>query len=113
MSIHQPVPAELAAANSRSTAFSFGIEEEYFVVELDNKRLADRSRPYFLRDCRKLLGGVVQKEMLQSQLEIATPVMYGADAALRHLREMREAIATLAARHELAIGASGTYPLAA
>jgi len=113
MSIQQPLPAQLVPVPADPTAFSFGIEEEYFVVELDNKRLATRSRPYFLRDCRKSLGDVVQKEMLQSQLEIATPVMTDAGEALEHIRSTRRLIADLATGHELGIVASGTYPLAA
>ena len=113
MSIQQPMPGQFAPVPVEPSAFSFGIEEEYFVVELDNKRLATRSRPYFLRDCRKSLGDIVQKEMLQSQLEIATPVLTDAREGLRHIRGTRRAIADLAARHELGIVASGTYPLAA
>lgn len=113
MSIQESLPATLIPATPETTAFSFGIEEEYFVVEMDNKRLANRSRPYFLRDCRKSVGAAVQKEMLQSQLEIATPVLTDARAAHEHIVGTRRAIAELAARHELGIVASGTYPLAA
>lgn len=93
--------------------FTFGMEEEYFVVEVDHRRLASRSRPYFLRDCRRELGDLVQKEMLQSQLEIATPVMSDPAQAARYLRTARDNIADIAHRHGLGIVASGTYPLAA
>lgn len=113
MSMHDAAAAQTYPVAPEAPPFTFGIEEEYFVVELDNKRLANRSRPYFLRDCRKSLGDVVHKEMLQSQLEIATPVMTDSAAALAHLRAARHAVAGLADRHELAIVASGTYPLAA
>lgn len=113
MSIQETLPAARFAVAPDAPPFTFGIEEEYFVVEQDNKRLANRSRPYFLRDCRKSLGELIHKEMLQSQLEIATPVHTDAAAALDQIRATRHAIAALADRHELAIVASGTYPLAA
>jgi carboxylate-amine ligase len=113
MSIQQTVPAPPVPPVTAAPPFPFGIEEEFFVVELDNKRLASRSRPYFLRDCRKMLGELVHKEMLQSQLEIATPVLADTGAALEMLRGARRALAELADRHDLAIVASGTYPLAA
>lgn len=113
MSIQETLPAALTPAAADAAQFTFGIEEEFFVVEQDNKRLANRSRPFFLRDCRKALGDLVQKEMLQSQLEIATPVHSDVGAALDQIRTTRQAIAELADRHELAIVASGTYPLAA
>lgn len=113
MSIQETLPATLNPVAPDVPPFTFGIEEEYFVIELDNKRLANRSRPYFLRDCRKTLGALLQKEMLQSQLEIATPVLTSAAEAQDLIRGTRRAVAELADRHELAIVASGTYPLAA
>ncbi len=95
-----------------SGSFTFGIEEEYFIVETRHKRLAVRSRPEFIAECKEALGGIVDAEMLQSQIEIATPVLDDMGEALRELQQARTTIGAIGARHGLCIAAAGTYPLA-
>ncbi len=95
-----------------SGPFTFGIEEEYFIVEARSKRMALRSRPKFITECKDALGGIVDAEMLQSQIEIATPVLDDMGEALRELHQARTTIGTIGARHGLSIAAAGTYPLA-
>jgi carboxylate-amine ligase len=95
-----------------SGPFTFGIEEEYFIVEARSKRMAVRTRPKFIDECKAALGGIVDAEMLQSQIEIATPILNDMKEAARELYEARRAIGGIAARHGLDIAAAGTYPLA-
>ncbi|MDX2142593.1 MAG: carboxylate-amine ligase [Rhodospirillaceae bacterium] len=97
---------------STDAPFTFGIEEEYFIAELKNYRIAKRLRPKFMAECRKELGGIVTTEMLQSQMEIATPVLTDFAEARRELTLSRGTIAAIGRRHGLAIAAAGTFPTA-
>jgi len=105
-----PRSATLASVDA---PFTFGIEEEYFLVEARTKRLAVRARPQFIADCKAALGGIVATEMLQSQIEIATPVLDDLGEARRELQQARAEIGRIAAEHKLGFAAAGTYPLAA
>lgn len=98
---------------SGTHTYSFGIEEEYFVVNKRSKALDDKMHKAVLAGCQKLLGQSVQSEMLRSQIEIATPVLYDFATARTELAGARTCIAGVAAAHGLGIAAAGTYPLAA
>ena len=65
----------------------------------------------FFADCRTALGDRVAVELLQSQIEVLTPVCDTPDEALAHLRASRAAIDAAGHRFGLAILASGTNPL--
>ena len=56
--------------------FSFGIEEEYFLVDAETKALARAMPAPFLeaaqRAAKRACGGQVTREMLQAQIEVAT-----------------------------------------
>jgi carboxylate-amine ligase len=66
----------------------------------------------FLLLTQKRLGDRVMTEMLQSQLEVATPPCETFDEARAHLAHYRRELAEMAARHRLGIAAMGTFPLA-
>jgi glutamate---cysteine ligase / carboxylate-amine ligase len=96
--------------------FSFGIEEEYFLVDAETKALTRATpKPFFeaaglavKRACR----GQVTCEMLQAQIEVATAPHTDMKAAHAELRELRRTVAGIAAEHGLAIIAAGTHPTA-
>ncbi|MBC8036307.1 MAG: carboxylate--amine ligase, partial [Rhizobiales bacterium] len=54
--------------------FPFGIEEEFFVVSEDTQVLEQQAHVAFLARAKELSGGTVHREMLQSQVEAATPI---------------------------------------
>jgi len=93
-------------------AYSFGIEEEYFIVCPGTKRLADRSNGKLLQACKARLGSAVKGEMLQSQIEYASPILMNMRQARQELKTARRTLAEAAAHHGLALVAAGTYPLA-
>jgi carboxylate-amine ligase len=107
------VLSRLLPQESDTHPYSFGIEEEYFIVNRRTKALDDRLHKTLLMGCRKLLGQNVQSEMMRSQIEIATPVLYDFAAARAELSGARKCIASVAAENGLGIAAAGTYPLAA
>ncbi len=94
-------------------AYSFGIEEEYFVVNRRTRMLDDRMHRSLLSGCQSVLGERVQSEMLRSQIEIATPVLLDMSTARTELIQARRCLSSVAAAHGLGIAAAGTYPLAA
>ena len=108
--------AEDAAARSvrlrASDSFSFGIEEEYFVVDAATKAIVLTRPAQFLTDAKRALGDQVAVEMLQSQIEVATLPHVDMATARAELKYLRQALARVAADHSLAIAASGTYPTA-
>ncbi|MBB5209757.1 carboxylate-amine ligase [Chiayiivirga flava] len=94
-------------------AYTFGIEEEFFLVSPRTRQAVSRGSGALIEACRARLGDCIEAEMLGPQLEIASPVFEDADTALATLRRLRRDIAALAQPHGIAIVAAGTHPLSA
>src|SRR5262245_61964832 len=92
--------------------YAFGMEEEYFLFDAKTRHAVRRVEKKFLLITQKRLGDRVMTEMLQSQLEVATPPCETFDEARVHLAHYRRELAEMAARHGLGIAAMGTFPLA-
>jgi len=97
---------------TQKDAYTFGIEEEYFLVDAATK-LATRNMPKtFLDIAKKATNGQVMGEFLQSQIEVATLPHHDIRTAHAELRHLRQTVAKIAADHGLAIIAAGTHPTA-
>ncbi|MBI3702743.1 MAG: carboxylate-amine ligase [Rhizobiales bacterium] len=92
--------------------YTIGIEEEYFVFDAATRRAVRRFDKRFLVLARKALGDRVMTEMLQSQIEVATPPCASMSEARAHLMQYRSALGKAAAERGLALAAMGTFPLA-
>ena len=92
--------------------YTLGMEEEYFVFDANTRRAARRMNKKFLKSAGAALGDRVMTEMLQSQIEVATPPCESMADARAHLSRYRQTLAQAAADHELGIAAMGTFPLA-
>ncbi len=92
--------------------YTFGMEEEYFVFDAGTRRAVHRFDKRFLVGARKALGDRVTTEMLQSQIEVATPPCDTAQEARAHLAHYRRALGEAAAARKLGLAAMGTFPLA-
>ena len=92
--------------------YSFGIEEEYFLVDAQTKSVARTMHDGFLKAAKDATGGRVTGEFLQSQIEVLTPPHTDMAAAREDLRKLRQTVAQIAAEHGLAILAAGTHPTA-
>lgn len=92
--------------------YTLGMEEEYFVFELATRHAVRRANRSFLANVRKELGDHVMTEMLQSQLEVATPPCATMGEARAKLAHFRRTLAQAATAHKLGIAAMGTFPLA-
>lgn len=92
--------------------FSFGIEEEYFLVDAQTKRVVHNVPQSLFDAARAASDGRISSEFLQPQIEVMTSPhcnMADARAELRHLRQVAAAVAS---EHGLAILAAGTHPTA-
>jgi glutamate---cysteine ligase / carboxylate-amine ligase len=92
--------------------YTIGLEEEYFVFDARTRRAVCRLDEKFLARAQKELGDRVMTEMLQSQIEVATPPCCGMDEARSHLAHYRRTLSDGAAEHKLGLAAMGTFPLA-
>jgi carboxylate-amine ligase len=92
--------------------FTFGIEEEYFLVDAETKLVARRMPATFLDAAQEATGGRVSGEFLQSQIEVTSSTHSDISEARTELRQLRQLLATVAAAHGLAILAAGTHPTA-
>lgn len=98
---------------SRTTdSFSFGIEEEYFLVDRETKAVVLERPAHFLADVKAALGDQVATEMLQSQIEISTLPHVDMGTACAELKHLRHTVARIAGGHGCAILAAGTHPTA-
>ena len=92
--------------------YTFGMEEEYFLFDKATRHAVRRANRKFLSRAQKQLGDHVMTEMLQSQLEVATPPCNSMDEALEHLAHYRRTLGEAAAENKLGLAAMGTFPLA-
>jgi glutamate---cysteine ligase / carboxylate-amine ligase len=97
-------------------SFSFGIEEEYFLVDAAIGSVVRTMPEAFFEAAKKAVkdtcGGQVTSEMLQGQIEVATAPHTDMRAAREELRHLRRTLAEVGAEHGLAILAAGTHPTA-
>ena len=92
-------------------AYTFGIEEEFFLVNPRTRGAVARLPRSLLESCRRRFGERIEHEMLQSQLETSTPVCREAGEAREWLARLRHGVAEACDEHGLAILAAGTHPL--
>ena len=92
---------------------TFGVEEEFFLVDPETRNLATQVPAPFLRACRTVMGDRVAEELLRPQIEIATPVLHRSEQARERLLHLRARLVSTASRFDLALVAAGTHPLAA
>ena len=97
----------------KSTPFTYGIEEEFFLVDPGNRDLVANVPREFMRACRSRFGERVHEEMQSAQVEIATPVLHSAAEARQALAELRGGIIELASGLDMRAMAAGTHPTAA
>lgn len=92
--------------------YTVGIEEEYFVFDAKTRRAVRSRDKKFFSAAQQKLGDRVMPEMLQSQIEVATPPCKTMDEARAHLVSYRNALGDAARERKLGIAAMGTFPLA-
>ncbi|WP_332686016.1 carboxylate-amine ligase [Bosea sp. (in: a-proteobacteria)] len=95
-----------------SKAYRFGIEEEYFLSDAESRGIARKISPHFIEAAQAAFPNELQREMLQSQLEVATPICESMAQARLSLSRLRAGLATIAREHDMLLLACGTHPSA-
>jgi glutamate---cysteine ligase / carboxylate-amine ligase len=91
--------------------FQFGIEEELFLADAQTRGTPGRSLTAFHDSVHRQLPKA-ERELLQSQIEIASPPSKSFAEARSFLADLRKKLAEVALDHGLLLLASGTHPLA-
>jgi carboxylate-amine ligase len=90
---------------------SFGIEEEFFLVDASTGMLGTPALDQLMHDARAKLGDIVTSELLQSQIEISSPILRSHAEAIEVLSRTRRVLSEVVAEHGLNIVAASTHPL--
>lgn len=95
-----------------SPNFTIGMEEEYFVVDLDTRDLVPDLPEALLKKLERPPVGTTSPEFIRSQVEIGTPVSQDITELSEHLRTMRRFVSETVAEHNMAIISASTHPFA-
>ena len=96
--------------NFSEPSFTFGIEEEYLLIDLSSRDLAIDPRPEMMEECRSALGSSVGPEFMRSQIEVATEVCHDPGAARAQLADLRGTVERVVGRFDCALVAAATHP---
>lgn len=91
---------------------TFGIEEEFFVVDERTLLIEPQAHERFISRASELAGGGIHPELLQSQIEAATPVCRHFAEARGHLTRLRSGLARAGGELGLSVLSAGTHPTA-
>lgn len=95
----------------KDPSFTFGIEEEYHLIDTTTRDLAPAPKE-LMTACEAALGGQVAPEFLRTQIEIGTRPCHTMAEAREQLATLRSTIGRLAREHGLAPIAAATHPIA-
>ncbi len=90
--------------------FAVGIEEEYLLVDIQTRALANDPPDAFFEKCSAALGDNVAHEFMRAQIEVNTPPCETVKDARRHLVALRRQIGAIAADFGMAPIAASTHP---
>ena len=102
---------QLSIMTQTCPTFSFGIEEEYHLVDLETRDLAAAPAD-LMAACEADLGKQVAPEFFRSQIEIGTQVCTSFEQARSELSHLRRAISNTARTFGMAPIAASTHPFA-
>ncbi len=93
-------------------SLTLGVEEEYLLVDPETRDLVATPPDGFMKTCKERLGDRVGHELLQSQVEVGTPVCQDIGEVRRELTRLRSGVADIAREFGMAMMASSTHPFA-
>jgi carboxylate-amine ligase len=91
-------------------AYTLGVEEEYMLLDGESFDLVQRIDTVLAAFVGHEDEARMKPELMQSTLEVATPVCRTAGDADRELRRLRQAVQSIAADNGLRMGSAGTHP---
>jgi carboxylate-amine ligase len=90
--------------------YTLGVEEEYMLLDGETLDLVQHVEAVLAASEGDELGERVNPELMQSVLEIATPVCHTPADVERELRKLRAYVTELAAGQGMRVGSAGTHP---
>jgi glutamate---cysteine ligase / carboxylate-amine ligase len=97
-------------AFGKGDQYTLGVEEEYMLLDGETFDLVQHIDTFLATVVGHELETQMKAELMQSVLEIATPVCHTAGDVDGELRKLREYVASVAKGHSLRVGSSGTHP---
>jgi len=94
----------------KSEPYTLGVEEEYMLLDPETFDLVQHIDTVLAAMAGHELETRVNPELMQSVLEVATPVCRTPADVARALRELRAYVSGIAAEKNLRVGSAGTHP---
>lgn len=91
---------------------SFGIEEEYLLVDLRSARVLATPALAVARRCREVMGKYFAEEMFRSQIEVASPVFTHLHEAQGFLLDSRQRLGEALAQEGIGLYCAASHPSA-
>jgi carboxylate-amine ligase len=105
-----PGGSVLDHAFGKSEPYTLGVEEEYMLLDGQSFDLVQHIDTVLAAISGHELETQVNAELMQSVLEIATPVCRTASDIDRELRRLRAYVTSIASEDALRVGSAGTHP---
>jgi carboxylate-amine ligase len=97
-------------AFGKGDPYTLGVEEEYMLLDSKTFDLVQHIDTFLAAVAGHELEAQMKAELMQSVLEIATPVCRTPADVDRELRKLREYVTSVAAQKSLRVGSAGTHP---
>ena len=98
--------------NSINRPLRFGIEEEYFITDLDTRRMSEQPPGASIEACKQVMGECFAEEMFQGQIEVASPIFTSLAQAEEYLVTARKRLRCALESFGLGLLCAGSHPLA-
>src|SRR4051812_723299 len=105
-----PGGSVLDHAFGKSDAYTLGVEEEYMLLDGETFDLVQHVDTVLAAVAGHELEPVINQELMQSVLEIATPVCHTTGEVAGQLRKIRGYVIGIARDQGLRVGSAGTHP---
>jgi len=97
-------------AFGKSDAYTLGVEEEYMLLDGESFDLVQHIDTVLAAVAGHELETRINAELMQSVLEIATPVCHTAGDVGAQLRRLRGYVGEVARERDMRVGSAGTHP---
>jgi carboxylate-amine ligase len=108
--VGEPSASVLDHKFGTSDPYTIGVEEEYQLLDADTFDLVQHVDTILEAVTGHELEARLNAELMQSVLEISTPVCHNAGDVMRWLTTLRGYVTEIASRHGTRVGSAGTHP---
>ncbi len=106
----QPAGSVLDHTFGAGDAYTLGVEEEYQLLDAESYDLVQHIDTMLAAISGHELEGRINPELMQSVIEITTPVCHNAGDVMRWLTRLRGYVTEVAAERGTRVGSAGTHP---